>query len=187
MSNVQQAKEFLASAELIHSADTVMAAVQRVAGEITEQLSESNPVLLCVMSGGVPFAGHLMTLLQFPLDFDYLHVTRYGQDTAGGALSWRAAPWTSMKGRTVLVVDDILDEGVTLAAVRDRLLQQGAARVLMAVVADKENGKEKPIAADFVALTVPDRFVFGFGMDACGAWRNLPAIYAMQEEPTCSA
>jgi hypoxanthine phosphoribosyltransferase len=92
-----------------------------------------------------------------------------------------------MKGRTVLVVDDILDEGVTLAAVRDRLLQQGAARVLMAVVADKENGKEKPIAADFVALTVPDRFVFGFGMDACGAWRNLPAIYAMQEEPTCSA
>ncbi len=184
---MQQAKEFLASAELIHSADTVMAAVQRVAGEITEQLSESNPVLLCVMSGGVPFAGHLMTLLQFPLDFDYLHVTRYGQDTAGGALSWRAAPWTSMKGRTVLVVDDILDEGVTLAAVRDRLLQQGAARVLMAVVADKENGKEKPIAADFVALTVPDRFVFGFGMDACGAWRNLPAIYAMQQEPTCSA
>jgi len=187
MSNVQQAKDFLASAELIHSADTVMAAVRRVADEITEQLSDSNPVLLCVMSGGVPFAGHLMTLLQFPLDFDYLHVTRYGQDTAGGALSWRAAPWTSMKGRTVLVVDDILDEGVTLAAVRDRLLQQGAARVLMAVVADKENGKDKPIAADFVALTVPDRFVFGFGMDACGAWRNLPAIYAMKEEPQCSA
>lgn len=186
MSNVQQAKDFLASAELIHSADTVMAAVRRVADEITEQLRDSNPVLLCVMSGGVPFAGHLMTLLQFPLDFDYLHVTRYGQDTAGGALSWRAAPWTSMKGRTVLVVDDILDEGVTLAAVRDRLLQQGAARVLMAVVADKENGKDKPIAADFVALTVPDRFVFGFGMDACGAWRNLPAIYAMKEEPQCS-
>lgn len=187
MSNVQQAKDFLASAELIHSADTVLDAVKRVAGEITEQLNESNPILLCVMSGGVPFAGHLMTLLQFPLDFDYLHVTRYGQDTAGGALSWRAAPWIPVKGRTVLVVDDILDEGVTLAAVRDRLLQQGAARVLMAVVADKENGKEKPIAADFVALKVPDRFVFGFGMDACGAWRNLPAIYAMKEEPQCSA
>ncbi|HEX5802145.1 MAG TPA: hypoxanthine-guanine phosphoribosyltransferase [Azospira sp.] len=187
MSNVQQARDFLAGAELIHSAETVIGAVKRVADDITEQLSEANPVLLCVMSGGVPFAGHLMTLLQFPLDFDYLHVTRYGQDTAGGALSWRAAPWISVKGRTVLVVDDILDEGVTLAAVRDRLLQQGAARVLMAVVADKENGKEKPIAADFVALKVPDRFVFGFGMDACGAWRNLPAIYAMKEEPQCSA
>lgn len=187
MSNVQQARDFLAGAELIHSAETVIGAVKRVADDITAELSEANPVLLCVMSGGVPFAGHLMTLLQFPLDFDYLHVTRYGQDTAGGALSWRAAPWISVKGRTVLVVDDILDEGVTLAAVRDRLLQQGAARVLMAVVADKENGKEKPIAADFVALKVPDRFVFGFGMDACGAWRNLPAIYAMKEEPQCSA
>lgn len=185
MNKVQQAREFLAAADLIHSEETVGTAVRRVAGEISERLRDANPVLLCVMSGGVPFAGHLMTLLQFPLDFDYLHVTRYGQDTAGGALSWRAAPWTPVKGRTVLVVDDILDEGVTLAAVRDRLLQQGAAEVLVAVVADKENGKKKPIVADFVALTVPDRFVFGFGMDACGAWRNLPAIYAMKEEPAC--
>ncbi|MCP5269025.1 MAG: hypoxanthine-guanine phosphoribosyltransferase [Zoogloeaceae bacterium] len=187
MGTVQQANDFLASAELIHSAETVQDAVKRVAGEISAQLSEENPVMLCVMSGGVPFAGQLMTLLQFPLDFDYLHVTRYGQDTAGGALSWRAAPWISVKGRTVLVVDDILDEGVTLAAVRDRLMQQGAQRVLVAVAADKENGKKKPIAADFVALKVPDRFVFGFGMDACGAWRNLAAIYAMTEEPECSA
>ena len=187
MTDTEKAKSFLAEAELIHSADTVATAVQRVAGEITDRLSNSNPVLLCVMSGGVPFAGHLMTMLQFPLDFDYLHVTRYGQDTAGGALSWRAAPWISVKGRTVLVVDDILDEGVTLAAVRDRLLQQGAAEVLMEDVADKQNGKKKPIKADFVALTVPDRFVFGFGMDACGVWRNLPAIYAMKEEPACSA
>ena len=187
MSNIQQARDFLASSDLIHSAETVDAAVARVASEITARLADANPVLLCVMSGGVPFAGHLMTRLQFPLDFDYLHVTRYGQDTAGGALSWRAAPWISVKGRTVLVVDDILDEGVTLAAVRDRLQQQGAAEVLVAVVADKENGKQKPIAADFVALTVPDRFIFGFGMDACGAWRNLPAIYAMKEEPQCSA
>jgi hypoxanthine phosphoribosyltransferase len=187
MSTVKQARDFLAAADLIHSEETVSAAVRRVAAEITQRLQDANPVLLCVMSGGVPFAGHLMTQLQFPLDFDYLHVTRYGQDTTGGALSWRAAPWVSVKGRTVLVVDDILDEGVTLAAVRDRLLQQGAAEVLMAVVADKENGKQKPIAADFVALTVPDRFVFGFGMDACGAWRNLPAIYAMKEEPQCSA
>ncbi len=87
MSNIQQARDFLASSDLIHSAETVDAAVARVAAEITARLSDSNPVLLCVMSGGVPFAGHLMTRLQFPLDFDYLHVTRYGQDTAGGALS----------------------------------------------------------------------------------------------------
>ena len=91
MSTVKQARDFLAAADLIHSEETVSAAVRRVAAEITERLQDANPVLLCVMSGGVPFAGHLMTQLQFPLDFDYLHVTRYGQDTTGGALSWRAA------------------------------------------------------------------------------------------------
>jgi len=182
MAENQQARDILAGAELIHSADTVAAAVSRVAAEITAKLGDSNPVLLCVMSGGVPFAGQLMTQLNFPLDFDYLHVTRYGQDTAGGALSWRAAPWTSVKGRTGLVVDDILDEGLTLAAIRTRMLELGATACYTAVATDKQNGKVKPIAADFVALEVPDRFVFGYGMDVRGAWRNLPAIYAVKED-----
>lgn len=182
MADSQQANDIFATAELIHSAETVAAAVSRLAAEVTKRLGDSNPVLLCVMSGGVPFAGKLMTELSFPLDFDYLHVTRYGQDTAGGALSWRAAPWIPVKGRTVLVVDDILDEGLTLAAVRERMLQLGATACYTAVVADKLNGKIKPIRADFVALTVPDRFVFGYGMDVRGAWRNLPAIYALKEE-----
>jgi hypoxanthine phosphoribosyltransferase len=181
MTEFQEAKDILASAELIYSAEEVAAAVSRIAAQITEKLRDTHPVLLCVMSGGVPFAGQLMTQLPFPLDFDYLHVTRYGQDTAGGALSWRAAPWTSVKGRTVLVVDDILDEGLTLAAIRERLLKLGATACYTAVATEKLNGKEKPIRADFVALTVPDRFVFGFGMDVRGAWRNLPAIYAMKE------
>ena len=181
MTEFQEAKDILASAELLHSAEEVAAAVTRIAAEITEKLRERHPVLLCVMSGGVPFAGQLMSQLPFPLDFDYLHATRYGQDTAGGALSWRAAPWTSVKGRTVLVVDDILDEGLTLAAIRERLLKLGATACYTAVATEKLNGKEKPIRADFVALTVPDRFVFGFGMDVRGAWRNLPAIYALKE------
>ena len=182
MTDIKEARDILAGAELIYSAETVAAAVSRVAAEITEKLGESNPLLLCVMSGGVPFAGQLMTQLHFPLDFDYMHVTRYGQDTQGGKLSWRSAPWTPVKGRTVLVVDDILDEGVTLAAVKDSLKRLGAAEVLTAVFVDKANGKAKPVQADFVGLPVPDRFVFGFGMDIRGAWRHLPAIYAVQGE-----
>lgn len=180
--NLQEARELLAGADLIHSVETVQAAVTRVAGEITEALAEKNPLVLCVMTGGVMFTGQLLTQLPFPLDFDYLHVTRYGHDTQGGKLSWRAAPWTSVKDRTVLVVDDILDEGVTMAAIRESLRQLGAREVLTAVFADKENGKDKPIQADFVALTVPDRYVFGYGMDVRGTWRNLPAIYALTED-----
>jgi len=179
--DVQKARDLLANAELIHSEAVVQEALAAVAGRIGERLADKNPLVLCVMTGGVIFTGQLLPKLAFPLDFDYLHATRYGADTQGGKISWRMAPWMSVKGRTVLVIDDILDEGVTLAAVKDSLLHLGAEEVLLAVFADKLNGKAKPIAADFVGLTVPDRFVFGYGMDVDGAWRNLPAIYAMKE------
>ena len=180
MTQMQYAKDVLASAEILFSAEEVDKAVTRVAQEITEKLGDTMPLLLCVMTGGVPFAADLMAKLNFPLEFDYLHVTRYGQETSGGALSWRSAPWTSVKDRTVIVLDDILDEGMTLAAIVERLKELGAKACYTAVATEKLNGKKKPIKADFVALTVPDRFVFGFGMDVRGHFRNLPAIYAMK-------
>lgn len=178
----QEARALLAEAELIHSETAVQEALAGVAARICAQLADKNPLVLCVMSGGVIFCGQLLPKLDFPLDFDYLHATRYGADTQGGKISWRSAPWISVKDRVVLVVDDILDEGVTLAAVKESLKRLGATEVLLAVFADKLNGKNKPVSADFIGLTVPDRFVFGYGMDAGGAWRNLPAIYAMKDE-----
>ena len=177
--NTQQARAMLADAEVIHSAETVNATLDRMAAEIRDRLSESYPLVLCVMTGGVVFCGQLLTRLDFPLDFDYLHASRYGANTTGhDKLTWRSGPWIDLKGRTVLVVDDILDEGLTLAAICERLKQMGAAEVFTAVFAEKETGRAKPLKADFVGLSVPDKFVFGFGMDICGAWRNLPAIYA---------
>ena len=177
----QEARALLADAELIHPAAAIQTALDEVAMRIRTRLADSNPLVLCVMTGGVVFCGQLLPRLDFPLDFDYLHATRYGPETQGGKISWRSAPWIPVKERTVLVVDDILDEGVTLAAVKESLTRLGAAEVLLAVFADKLNGKSKPVSADFVGLTVPDRFVFGFGMDIHGAWRNLPAIYAVRE------
>ena len=94
-------------------------------------------------------------------------------------VAWVATPRASLRDRTVLVLDDILDEGVTLAAIRERVLEQGARACLIAVLTDKEIGAAKPVAADFIGLKLPDRYVFGCGMDVRGAWRNLPAIYAM--------
>jgi hypoxanthine phosphoribosyltransferase len=178
----KKAQAMLADAELIHSEAAVQDAVNEVASAIRARLADKYPLVLCVMTGGVVFCGQLLTKLDFPLDFDYLHATRYGPETQGGKISWRSAPWTSVKGRSVLVVDDILDEGVTLAAVKESLRRMGAEEVLTAVFADKLNGKQKPIVADFVGLTVPDRFVFGVGMDAGGVWRNLPAVYAMKDD-----
>ena len=178
----KEARALLADAELIHPAAAIQTALDEVAARIRTQLADSNPLLLCVMTGGVVFCGQLLPRLDFPLDFDYLHATRYGPETQGGKISWRSAPWIPVKERTVLVVDDILDEGVTLAAVKESLTRLGAARVLVAVFAEKLTGNSKPVSSYFVGLTVPDRFVFGFGMDIHGAWRNLPAIYAVREK-----
>ncbi len=133
------------------------------------------------MRGSVVFTGQLLPQLRFPLEFDYLDVTRYGDATRGGAISWKVDSATSVSGRTVLVVDDILDEGHTLKAIRDKLLSAGAQQVYSAVFAEKQTGRPKPVAADFVGVKLPNRYVFGFGMDVNGAWRNLPAIYALED------
>jgi hypoxanthine phosphoribosyltransferase len=175
-----EARKILAEADLLIPAEKSALAVRRVADEIRQRLGESNPLVLAVMGGAVVFTGQLLPQLNFPLDFDYLHATRYGDVTTGGELTWIVEPRADVSGRVVLVVDDILDEGLTLAEVRTRLLDQGATEVLTAVFADKELGKAKPIAADFVGVSLPNRYVFGYGMDVKGAWRNLPAVYAVK-------
>ena len=180
MLNKDQAWQLLRGADLVHDEDTVKRAVRRLAIDIAAKLADAHPLVMPVMGGAVVFTGQLLPLLHFPLEFDYLHVTRYDGKTRGGQIQWKSMPHVDFRGRTVLVLDDILDEGNTLAAIRDRMLDEGAAAFYSAVFADKDIGREKPIRADFVGLTVPNRYVFGFGMDAYETWRNLPAIYALK-------
>jgi hypoxanthine phosphoribosyltransferase len=177
---LQQAQRTLETAERLCSAAEVNAAVTRMAGEIAAELARSFPLVLCVMRGSVIFAGQLLPRLEFPLEFDYLDVTRYREETRGGEIAWKVTPGTAVAGRVVLVLDDILDEGQTLATVKNKLLAAGASRVWCAVFAEKDTGRAKPVAADFVGLHLPNRYVFGFGMDVGGAWRNLPEIYALK-------
>jgi len=130
------------------------------------------------------FAGALALAVSTDLEFDYVHATRYRGGTQGQDLHWIKAPSAKMSGRTVLLADDILDEGYTLRAIRDYCVAQGAARVLIAVLCEKRHGRTAPgIKADFVGVEVPDRYVFGFGMDYYEQGRNLPGIYALRETP----
>jgi hypoxanthine phosphoribosyltransferase len=177
-----RAWEILRNAELVCGEGAVQQALRRLAEEIAVRLRERYPLVLSVMGGSVVFSGQLLPLLQFPLEFDYLHATRYDGTTRGGALTWKVLPRQSVAGRVVLVLDDILDEGDTMAAIKQRLLEDGAAEVYCAVFADKDLGRPKPIRPDFVGVAVPDRYVFGFGMDVEETWRNLPAIYALKDE-----
>jgi hypoxanthine phosphoribosyltransferase len=181
-----RARDLLARAEELVSADTVQDAVRNVA-EILNARFDSDatgdfPLVLGVMGGAVVFTGHLLPQLNFPLEFDYIHVTRYGDQDRGGEVVWKVIPRQNVAGRTIIVVDDILDEGETLAHVKQRLLDMGAAEVILAVFGDKDLGRQKPVQADIVGLTIPNRFVVGFGMDAHGYWRNLPGLWVIKEE-----
>ncbi|MBX3693250.1 hypoxanthine-guanine phosphoribosyltransferase [Dokdonella sp.] len=170
----------LRDADLVHDEATLRAAIARVGAEITRVLAGQPAVFLTVMQGALPFAGELATRIDAPLEFDYVHATRFRGGTEGGQLEWLRHPGVPLAGRTVLLVDDILDEGHTLKAIRDHVLAVGAARVLLAVLCEKHHGRTVPgLRSDFCGVVVPDRYVFGYGMDFHEQGRNLPAIYAL--------
>ncbi|HEY6943448.1 hypoxanthine-guanine phosphoribosyltransferase [Dokdonella sp.] len=169
----------LARADLVHDRATLALAIERVGREIDAALDGKPAVFLTVMQGALAFAGQLATAIHAPLAFDYVHATRYRGATSGGALLWIKQPAIALAGATVLLVDDILDEGHTLKAIRDFCLEQGAARVLLVVLCEKRHGRGAGLRADFVGVEVPDRYVFGYGMDYHEQGRNLAAIYAV--------
>jgi len=165
--------------ELLVPEEEVRAAIDRLSVRLSLRLHSANPLVLTVMTGGLPLAGALLLRLAFPLEVGYVHVGRYRDALRGGDLVWRAEPGYELAGRSVLFVDDVLDEGKTLAALVGWAREQGAAEVLSTVLVDKRVDGARPVAADFIALTCPDRYLFGCGMDFRGYWRNLPAIYAL--------
>ena len=172
----------LKQAELIYDRVHLNAAIGSMAKDIDAMLAGDVPIYLSVMQGGLIFAGALALAICGDLEFDYVHATRYRGGTQGQDLHWVKAPGVKMAGRTVLLVDDILDEGYTLRAIRDYCIAQGAARVLIAVLCEKRHGRTAPgVKADFVGVEVPDRYVFGYGMDYYEQGRNLPGIYALKE------
>ena len=171
-----------AEAECIHDAAAVQAILDHLAGEISAAVAGSLPIILCVMNGGLVMTGHLLTRLTFPLETDYLQATRYRGETCGAEVAWLCKPRLSLEGRTVLVVDDILDEGNTLSEVLAYCRQAGADRVFSAVLVKKRHDRlVDGVTADFIGLEVEDRYVFGFGMDYKGYLRNLNGIYALAD------
>ena len=166
------------NAKLLHSEAEVEAAIEAMAKKINTLLATHNPIVLCVMNGGIVTAGKLMTKLNFPLTLDAINVSRYGNQTSGKEIAWLQKPASSVKNRTVLIIDDILDEGLTLEAIYKYCQEQGARHIYSAVLVDKQLNKEKPIQADFVGLTVANHYLYGYGMDYKGYLRNAAGIFA---------
>lgn len=179
--SLEEVNRVMQEADCLFNQQQVRAAMDVMADKITAVMKDTNPLLLCLMSGAMVVGGKLLPRLDFPLQLDYIHATRYRNSTAGFELEWLVKPRHDLAGRTVLIVDDILDEGITLHEVLQYCREQGAKAVYSAVLVEKHHDRRQPpeLKADFVGLDVPDRYVFGYGMDYKGYLRNAPGIYAV--------
>ncbi len=171
--------QLLKNSTLVYSASEVESAIDVVTHQINQHFKDTPVVMMCVMTGALYFSAKLLAKLTMPVELDYVQANRYHKNLSGADLVWTKLPTLDLHGKTVLLVDDILDEGITLQAVYSRCLELGAKVVSTVVLADKLNQQNKPLKSDFTALTVPNLFVFGCGMDAHGWWRNLPEIRAI--------
>lgn len=177
-------QEVLAKSECLYHFSEIEKGLDLMANAITNKLKDTNPIILCVMVGALIPTGHLLTRLNFPLEVDYIHVTRYRGTNRGGDLHWLVEPRTDLKDRTVLIIDDVMDGGLTLASIIDYCQQRGAKVAYTAVMVDKKRTREKGVhfEPDFVGLQTENRFLFGFGLDYEEYLRNLPGIYAVKVE-----
>lgn len=181
MIKLEEIERVYSTAHRLYTPDEVEAALVQMAKAIVRDLGAANPVVLCVLNGGVIPTGKLLPKLSFPLELDSIHATRYRGQTEGAQLHWLYEPQIELNGRVVLLVDDVLDHGVTLAAIRDWCLKGGAHEVKIAVLVNKRLVVPKPCRADYIGLETDDRYLFGYGMDYKGYLRNAPGIFAVQE------
>jgi hypoxanthine phosphoribosyltransferase len=182
--NTDMIQTIFDKADCIYNLQTIEKALDQMANAITHKLKNENPLIICVMVGALIPGGHLLTRLNFPLEVDYIHATRYRNETRGGDLHWLVEPRQSLENRTILIVDDIMDGGLTLGAIIDYCKQAGAKEVYSAVIVNKVREREPGVnfKPDFVGLDTEDRFIFGFGLDYKGYLRNAPGIYAIAKE-----
>ena len=184
MTNSNLIQDVYEKSTQLFTTQQIETALDNMAVAIKQDLHDKKPVVLCVMVGGLIPMGHLLLRLDFPLEVNYVHATRYQGETQGGKLDWRAKPTIDLRNRNVLIVDDILDGGVTLSAIVDEIKTMGAADVKTAVLVDKHHQREENALqhADYVGLEVDDHFIFGYGMDYQEYLRNAPGIYVVSPE-----
>lgn len=174
----QEIRQVTEDAECLHDLAAVRTAIERMGREITALLKDENPLVLSVLNGGIFFTSELLLHLPFPLELDSIKAGRYQGATAGSTMQWQVEPTLPVEGRTILVLDDILDEGITLAEIHRYLKEKGAKQIVSAVLVDKNLGRTKPYRADHVGLVTENRYLFGFGLDYKGYLRNWPGIFA---------
>ena len=175
-------KQVMDEADCLYNEQQIEEAIRKMGLAITESMADQNPLVFCVMNGGLVLTGKLLTHMQFPLEASYIHATRYRDQLTGGRLEWKVRPSQKIEGRNVLIIDDILDEGHTLDAIVEFCEEEGAASVKTAVLIDKKHDRKAlpDMKASFTGLDIEDRYIFGYGLDYQGYWRNANGIFALK-------
>ena len=183
ISNPPDPRELLKNSRVLFSREEVMAAVQSMADEINEFYDDQPLILLSILTGAIIPAAWLATRLTMPIQMDFVHATRYRGGLYGAELEYRVPPRLDLEGKHVLIVDDIFDEGHTLAAIKGSVEKRKAGSVKMAALVRKihDRGLSRDYI-DFSGLDVPDVYVFGCGMDAYEEWRHLDEILVLEED-----
>ena len=184
---LNELQNHLKNADLLYNdsqiKDALIAQAKKINRYLDSMPATSKPaIVMPVMNGGLIYAGQLLPLIDHPVQVDYIHATRYRNSTMGYELDWKVYPQSDLSERLIIILDDIFDEGLTLEAIVNYCKKQGASEVLTSVLVTKlHSRREVEIKTDFSALDVPDRYVFGYGMDYKGQLRNLDGIYAIKE------
>ena len=178
--DIKSIKSIEAESDCLCDSKKLNSVLDELAKKITVDLKEKNPLVLCVMTGGIIPTGHLMTRLNFPLQIDYIHATRYQGETSGGELHWIQEPKTCLTNRNILIVDDIYDEGITLLEIAKYCKDKGAANIYSAVLVNKVHDRKADYTPTYIGLNIEDRYLFGFGMDYKNYLRNVNAIHAVK-------
>lgn len=175
--------QILNKADLLLNESQISQIMDKLAQQISSEFQQKLPLVLVVMKGGYFVASELLRRLNFPLEVDYLEATRYGKNTSGACLNWLHKSATQIQARDIILVDDVFDEGITLAEINTYLQDAGANSVKSLVLVEKQVANRKiDFRPDYIGALLPNRFLFGCGMDLAGIWRNLPQIYAINDE-----
>ena len=180
MKNVPDPLALLENSTVLYNREEVRAAVQNMADEINGFYGDEPLIVISVLTGAIIPAAWLITKLKMPVQMDFVHATRYRGGLYGAELEYRVPPRLDLEDKSVLIVDDIFDEGHTLAAIKGSVESRKARSVKMAALVRKEHDRGlSRDYVDFVGLDVPDVYVFGCGMDAYEEWRHLDEILVL--------
>jgi len=168
--------------KVLFSRKEIAATVKRLAKEINRDYRGKNPVLIGILKGSFMFMADLVRLLDFPLEIDFIRLSSYGSGKeTSGRIKVVQSLSTPVKGRDVLVIEDIVDTGLTVAFLLDYLRKKRPSSLKLCALADKPSRRRVPLTIDYLGFTVPNEFLVGYGLDCDEKYRNLPDICILEE------